>query len=840
MQLRKNKPVLCVLVLLACVAGKVQAERPFESAINGLYSSESIAGDIEALSSSGESLTKAADRLIARGSIILEQAHSHLGSTDAPIQQKQSLIIILGIIADKRSIGPIINVAGSHHEEAGLTISALNSLLNYKRDKEIEEYVYRVLKNSKNPRVIHDALVYLAKYPAEQDRKWADLYSAPEYDLKARSAALYLGGHLGLESYKDKIMDALEQRNKSSSEGLMLMGLAALTTPKEFNVLVKKDGISLQRENIDIARLSYYLRKGNEGQQRHAAKQILHHGYRFLKKDAINLLIDNGDADALSHAWLNNDKAVRNMVLRSGLIITIDEDGAAFADKADFVEGKKPQTGDSESESREAFFRSIFLTLKNNDKDKFRSLALINNLEYMKQLLTIAPSYKYGIGGLKKSKEQLDKSRKVILDSWDTVYKQGLENNIDWAETRYVVSNKNSGRDHRNTKFLIGYNGYYYRIDVPEVANMEGKLRLLSQIVWVGSNMKARELEMWSQLAADNNDKVAAKELKLLSERTISGEKPVLKMRASYNSAVDQYRLYELMKVSESQKEKAEAISWLKRAADNNLPIAQYELSEELIAEWLKTKNPETLKEANKYLILSTEQNHVRALKKIADHYSRGSSGFDFDLDKAILHYQALLRLDTESLGPYESKWQTFIENNVRARLAEVEEKKAQIQKRNLKVMTEVALMQMDNHTIASKRNGLAALIELAESNYPEAQYQLGNIYVKGNEVAEKDIDNAVRLWQQAADQEHMKATEALAYGYIDGKHGISRDLKNGLSLADKLAQYHSSNLAYAGSEKYAARIWQVKACDLEIEIARKKDPSYILPRVKTGRCKGL
>jgi len=461
-----------------------------------LYSSESIAGDIEALSGSGESLTKAADRLIARGSIILEQAHRILGSTDASIQQKQALAIVLGIIADKRSIGPIIDEAESHHEEAGLTISALNSLSNYERDKEIEEYVYRVLKNSKNPRVIHDALVNFAKNPAEQDRKWADMYSTPEYDLKARSAALYLGGILGLESYKDKIMDALEQRNKSSGEGLMLMGLAALTTPKEFNVLVKKDGINLQRENIDIARLSYYLRNGNEGQQRHAAKQILHHGYRFLKKDAINLLIDKRDADALAHAWLNNDKAVRNMVLRSGLIITIDENGAAFADKADLVEGEKPQAGASESESREAFFRSIFLTFKNNDKDKFRSLAVINNLEYVKQLLTRAPSYKYGIGGLNESKEQLDKSRKVILDSWDTVYKEGLENNIDWAESRYVASNKNSGRYHRNTKFLIGYNGYYYRIDVPEVANMQGKLRLMSQIIWVGSNMETRELEM--------------------------------------------------------------------------------------------------------------------------------------------------------------------------------------------------------------------------------------------------------------------------------------------------------------------------------------------------------
>ena len=637
-----------------------------------------------------------------------------------------------------------------------------------------------------------------------------------------------------------KIMDALEQRNKSSGEGLMLMGLAALTAPKEFNVLVKKDGINLQRENIDIARLSYYLRNGNEGQQRHAAKQILHHGYSFLKKDAISLLIDHGEADALSYAWLNNDKAVRNMVLRSGLIITIDEHGAAFADKGDFVEAKQPQTGASGSGSREAFFRAIFLTLKNNDKNKFKSLAVINDLEYMKYILTIAPGFKYGTGVLKESKQQLDKSRKVILDSWDTVYEQGLENNIDWAESRYIASNNNSGRYHRNTKFLIGYNGYYYRIDVPEVTNMEGKLRLQSQIIWTGSNMKARELEMWSRLAEDNNDKIAAKELKLLSERTISGEIPVLKMRASYNSAVDQFRLYELMRVSENQKEKAEAISWLRRAADNKLSIAQYGLSEELIAQWLVTRNPETLKEANNYLILSAEQNHVRALNKIADHYSRGSSGFDFDLDKAILHYQALLRLDTESLGPYESAWQSFNEHNVRTRLAEVEEQKAQIQKRNPEVMTEVALMQMENHTLSSKRNGLAALIELAGSNYPEAQYQLGNIYVKGNKVAEKDIVNAVRLWQQAADQEHIKAIEALAYGYIDGKHGINRDLENGLSLADKLAQFHSSKLAYAGSEKYAARIWQVKACDLEIEIARKKDPGYILPRVKTGRCKDL
>ena len=832
--------VLCVYLLLTCVATTASVKLSFAAKGNGLYSSVSIENDIKTLDGTGQSVSEAAQRLIEAGSPVLEQAHAFLENKDASIQQKQALVIILGIITNENSIRYIIEAAESHRDELSLIISAINSLSYYERNREIEEFIYGLLDDNKNRRVMRDALVYLAQHPAEQDIQLADIYSKSETDLNVKSAALYLGGMLGMESYKNKIMETLHEREKKVGEGLMLMGLAALTTPGEFNALVKTEGMHLSHENIKIARLHYYLLRGSKDQQDQAAVEIVHEGYAFLKKDAIDYLIDNNDADALAHAWLNNDKTVKNMVNRRGLVITIDEQGARFADKADLVESEKSQSDSAVSEARDAFFRSIFQTFKNNDKDKFRSLALLNSVEYVRFLLTLAPAYTYEGGILKQYKIQFKESRGLVLDSWDLVYNTGLENNIEWAAARYVASNNKGGKYHQNTSFLLAYNGRYYKIEAPQIADIEGKSVLMSQLIWAGSRMDTRELLMWSQLAADENDAVAAKELKLLSNKTKSGTIPILRMLASYNSADDQYRLYELLKVSVSEKEKREAINWLRQSADNNLAHAQYELSEVLMADWYENTDAETLKEARKYLLLSVGQSSVYALKRIAEHYSIGSAGFDFDLDKAIQYNQALLDLDVKTLDKDEATLYKFFEQDIRDKLAEVEEQKVQIHKNNLQVITELALKQLDNHTVSSKRNGYIMLSEAADNNYPEAQYQLGKIYIKGDEIVPKDTARGVSLWQQASSQGHMKATEALAYGYIDGKFDIGQNVEKGLSLADKLAHYHASNLVNNDYEMDAARIWRVHACDLEIKISRMKNPAYVIPRVKTGRCKGL
>lgn len=62
---------------------------------------------------------------------------------------------------------------------------------------------------------------------------------------------------------------------------------------------------------------------------------------------------------------------------------------------------------------------------------------------------------------------------------------------------------------------------------------------------------------------------------------------------------------------------------------------------------------------------------------------------------------------------------------------------------------------------------------ERAQGGDPEAQYDLGNAYLRGTEVA-RDLDKAVEWFAKAAQQDHAKAEYKLGYLYYTGE-GVRR-----------------------------------------------------------------
>jgi len=63
----------------------------------------------------------------------------------------------------------------------------------------------------------------------------------------------------------------------------------------------------------------------------------------------------------------------------------------------------------------------------------------------------------------------------------------------------------------------------------------------------------------------------------------------------------------------------------------------------------------------------------------------------------------------------------------------------------------------------------ITSLIELANQGNVKAQYQLGLIYLKGQEV-ERNVFEAIRWFHKAAEKGHLKAQFSLGKAYANGK----------------------------------------------------------------------
>lgn len=123
----------------------------------------------------------------------------------------------------------------------------------------------------------------------------------------------------------------------------------------------------------------------------------------------------------------------------------------------------------------------------------------------------------------------------------------------------------------------------------------------------------------------------------------------------------------------------------------------------------------------------------------------------------------------------------------------------------------------------------LAALIKKADSGDAEAQFNLGVMYVKGEEVAKDDV-KAASLFQKSATQGNAKGQCALAISYEYGR-GVTTDLSKAVEWYQKSASQnnpdalfglglmHASGAGLPKDRMKAEELWQ-KAAESGSELA--------------------
>lgn len=290
-----------------------------------------IEDDIQALAKYGGKAQYAWQRLIEQGIEVLPQAHIALQNPKVTFPQKMQLITVLGEIADPSSIEVIIDVAAASTNRY-LYQNTLLSLAKFEPTDDIINFVNQQLEDGKRePLILRTALAYYAQQPHADAEKWVDYYTQPTANEDVRFAALYLGGVLGLDRVKDDIVGLLNAGVSSPArQYYLLMGLVEITDINEFNQLTK----DLQFYGRNKGKIEPYLqfRKGDATQRESLAKMLLSEGDITQKRQAVDYLINEKNANALANHWKFKDSYVRAAVRRAGYEIEFREDGARFRD----------------------------------------------------------------------------------------------------------------------------------------------------------------------------------------------------------------------------------------------------------------------------------------------------------------------------------------------------------------------------------------------------------------------------------------------------------------------------------------------------------------------------
>ncbi|MDA3897289.1 MAG: tetratricopeptide repeat protein, partial [Desulfobacteraceae bacterium] len=84
------------------------------------------------------------------------------------------------------------------------------------------------------------------------------------------------------------------------------------------------------------------------------------------------------------------------------------------------------------------------------------------------------------------------------------------------------------------------------------------------------------------------------------------------------------------------------------------------------------------------------------------------------------------------------------------------------------------------------------SIFEDAKSGIPEAQFELGTMYIKGDGT-KKDINEAMKWIKLSADQNYKLAQTALGFAYYYGNPSVPQDLQKAINWFTKSATQNDS-----------------------------------------------
>ncbi len=284
-------------------------------------------------------------------------------------------------------------------------------------------------------------------------------------------------------------------------------------------------------------------------------------------------------------------------------------------------------------------------------------------------------------------------------------------------------------------------------------------------------------------------------------------------------------------------KDEIEAVRYFRVAADLGLPEAMHSLAKCYLEGRGIKRDPKT---AIQWLRLACEQNCVEALNTLGNCYERGINSGTFDEENWILE-----RNQDEALNLYNlAKLQEQQSAQISAKKSELIENKVTSTNSDFEKGSK---LHYGTYNIQQDMRGAIHYYQMAASaNFAQAQYALGEIYLKGYtgdsrfgppDIIDKDINLAVEWFRKAAAQGHLDAisqlispdcstiigvVEAASWSLQHQKIIYKREFKNKDFLApDQFSQHqHAAQLGIALAQFKLAECYRL-GCGVATDMSK-------------------
>jgi len=256
---------------------------------------EEIKADIAALALSGSRQKRAALRLLERAPESVPALHRAVLSPEIDARNRGNLIALLLELGDPRSVDVLLELMRSRPQENGLRIDVLRALGELPQTPASFEFAELTLNDvDATPRVKRQALMYFAMQRDERGREWSARYRNDDV-LDMRVTALYLAASLGDASALEPITTLLGEPRHRSFRYALLLALAELVVPAEFERRVDP---ALQRgDEYESALRFAKLRAAPASERAEIARKMLESEFPNERRVAMRALLES---DALA------------------------------------------------------------------------------------------------------------------------------------------------------------------------------------------------------------------------------------------------------------------------------------------------------------------------------------------------------------------------------------------------------------------------------------------------------------------------------------------------------------------------------------------------------------
>ena len=795
-----------------------------------------IEDDIQALAKYGGKAQYAGQRLIEQGIEVLPQSHIALQNPKVTFPQKMQLITVLGEIADPSSIEVIIDVAAASTNRY-LYQNTLLSLAKFEPTDDIINFVNQQLEDGKRePLILRTALAYYAQQPHADAEKWVDYYTQPTANEDVRFAALYLGGVLGLDRVKDDIVGLLNAGVSSPArQYYLLMGLVEITDINEFNQLTK----DLQFYGRNKGKIEPYLqfRKGDATQRESLAKMLLSEGDITQKRQAVDYLINEKNANALANHWKFKDSYVRAAVRRAGYEIEFREDGARFVTvqppSPDFIaqneESRDPETIGSNNLPEPDKYE-LAMAIKNAPGFRFRSKS-----DYWKLLEQAAqkghPEAIRAIIASPRSSEEKARWLKIAAvqgDAWAQYEFYLLIRKSESSEygdpLKWLTAAADGGLS--EAQFQLGslLAGGETRLGITQApdkararweqaaSNGHGKaMKQLAKHYAMGKpgfpyNLE-RHIELKKMIAKGYQEGRYGFQADPDMASIILEEIKVVEEMMQHIAAGDTQTLIaygqKLIKRGSSPSMRKQGLDHLTRAAQNGSAQAQYELG--FIYLFGRHGIGKDFAKGRHWWNLAVQQQHIKALEQVAMAYQNGRFDYPVDLLKSKVFIEQLITIyskGTSAIKPDKAmaqQWKNELQDiHHRFEIAggdyqPLNELALEADKGSSAAQYQLGKQLLAAGPVAEQVKGIKRIEQAAENGHVAAQYQLANHYLHDSHLIPNDQVRGVALLQSAASQRHLRAMGKLALALEKGRYGLTTDRRQAIRWYQQLLDYFES-----------------------------------------------